>query len=136
MTIANGLMIDTDSYIPKWRVIVYSYCLKFYTKSTNFSNTQFTSFNVTFILISVQTCKTLDSGWRNVATEPTLPVPHGQEVEITLNCPADQLKRDQINRAICQDGKLVPNTIPFQCFPIGMCFEVFSTTFQSSKVFC
>ena len=124
MTIANGLMIDTDSYIPKWPVIqlliVYSYCLKSYTKSTNFSNTQFTSFNVTFILILVKTCKTLDSGWKNVVTEPTLPVPHGQE--ITLTCPADHLKkRNQINRATCHDGILVPNTTPPRCFAIGMC---------------
>ena len=68
-------------------------------------------------MISESKCETLDSTWRKVVTDPTLPVEHG--VEITLTCPTDHTKNGG-NMATCQYGKLVPTTTPPQCSFIGM----------------
>ena len=55
-------------------------------------------------------------------TVPTLPVKH--EVEITLTCPADHVKKGG-DKATCQDGQLVPTTTPLQCLSIGIGIIIF-----------
>ena len=50
-------------------------------------------------------CKTLDPTWKEVVTEPVLPVQHG--TEITLSCPADYTNKGS-DKAVCQDGVFDP----------------------------
>ena len=74
--------------------------------------------NLFCIMISASSCKTLDPAWKNIVVEPSLPVPHGQE--ITLSCPADHVNEGS-NQATCQDGTLVPTDTPPLC-SFGSCF--------------
>ena len=62
-------------------------------------------------------CKTLDSTWINVTTEPNLPVQYKDNV--TLPCLADHVNKGG-NKATCLDGELVPTTTPPRCSPIGV----------------
>ena len=49
-------------------------------------------------------CKTLDPTWKEVVTDPVLPVQHG--TEITLSCPVDYTNKGG-DKAVCQDGQFV-----------------------------
>ena len=66
--------------------------------------------------ISLPECTTLDSTWSNVVIEPALPVKHG--VEITLTCSADHVNKGG-NKAICQNGRMVPTSSSPQCSTFG-----------------
>ena len=72
-------------------------------------------------MISESKCETLDSTWRLVVTDSTLPLEHG--VEITLTCPADHVNKGG-NMATCLYGQLFPTITPPQCSSIGMCLSI------------
>ena len=62
-------------------------------------------------------CETVDAAWKNVITDPTLPVEH--ETEVTLSCPTDHTNQGG-DRAVCRDGTLSPTGTPPLCKGTGL----------------
>ena len=75
-------------------------------------------------MISATNCEALNSTWRSVVTDPTLPVQHG--VEVNLTCSAGHLQKGG-SEATCWFGQLVPTTTPPQCSDIGMLNQYYIT---------
>ena len=72
--------------------------------------------------VALSDCRTLDTTWTGVTTEPALPVSH--ETSLTLSCLVGQTNTGG-DTATCQDGLVVMTTNPPHCQDTGEC-TVFS----------
>ena len=65
------------------------------------------------ISVAPPKCEDLDPTWKNVVTEPVLPVEDG--VEVTLTCVGGWFNKGG-KKATCQSGDLVPTKGAPYCF--------------------